>query len=122
MVSGRHSKSGAPLLAVDFQLPPTAPSLLYQARLRAGNLAVAGVTVPGAPVFWAGRNANVAWAATPARVMTTDLYRETPNPEVAGTVGGIPGAPGGGPPESINPLESPIGAAGGLPLGLPPTS
>jgi penicillin amidase len=81
VVSGRRTQSGAPILAVAFHLPPTVPSLVYQAQLRSGDFEVAGATVPGVPVFWAGRNRLLAWAATPARVVTADLHRETPNPD-----------------------------------------
>ena len=78
---------GAPLLGVDFQLSPTSPSLLYEAHLQGGSLEVGGLTVPGLPVFWAGRNKDVAWAATPARVVTADLYREKVRPPAEGDDG-----------------------------------
>lgn len=81
VLSGAQTESGSPVLAVDYHLPPTAPSLLYESQVRArggaASLDIAGVGVPGIPVFFAGRNPDVAWAATPARVATTGLYRET---------------------------------------------
>jgi penicillin amidase len=77
VVDGASTASGAPLIAADFHLAPTAPSLVYQIRLQGGELNVAGVTVPGVPIFWAGRNRHVAWAATPARAVTADLLQVT---------------------------------------------
>ncbi|MFP6640369.1 MAG: penicillin acylase family protein, partial [Myxococcota bacterium] len=56
---------------------PTAPSLLYEIHLRSPSLDVAGVTIPGLPVFWAGRNLNLAWAAIPVGAVTVDLFQET---------------------------------------------
>jgi len=76
VLSGRHTASGAPILTAIFDTAPTAPSLIYEAHLRGGDLNVAGATIPGIPVFWAGRNPYVAWAAIPARAVTVDLFRE----------------------------------------------
>ena len=81
------SAGGAPLLGVDFHLAATAPALLYEAYLRGGPLDAAGLTVPGVPVFWAGRNADVARAARPAQVVTADLYREKVRPPEEGETG-----------------------------------
>jgi len=77
VLSGRHTASGAPILVVNIDVMPTAPSLLYEAHVRGADLDVAGVSIPGVPVFWAGRNRDVAWAATSARAVTVDVYRET---------------------------------------------
>jgi penicillin amidase len=77
VVPGEDSASGSPLLAAEFQLAPSAPVLVYEAHLSAGRLDVVGATVPGLPVYWTGRNANVAWALTPGRTNSIQLYRET---------------------------------------------
>lgn len=77
VLSGRHTESGAPILVADLHLPPTAPPLLYEVHVRGGGVDVAGATIPGMPVVWAGRNLHVAWAAVPARAVTVDLYKET---------------------------------------------
>lgn len=77
VVPGVDSESGSPLLAAEFQLAPSVPALVYEAQLSAQGLDVVGATVPGLPVYWTGRNANVAWALTPGRTNTTQLYRET---------------------------------------------
>ncbi|MDJ0867896.1 MAG: penicillin acylase family protein [Myxococcota bacterium] len=81
VVSGAIAEQGRPLLAADLHLPPTAPSLLYEAHWRAADAEVAGVTIPGAPVFWIGHNGRVAWAATEARCAVVDVYRETLDPD-----------------------------------------
>jgi penicillin amidase len=77
LVGSGASASGAPILAGDLHLAPTAPSLLYQAHLAAPGLDAAGVGIVGVPGFWSGHNDRVAWAATHARAVATDLYVET---------------------------------------------
>lgn len=76
VVSGGGSESRAPLLVADAHLEATVPSLFYLAHFRGGVFDVAGATVPGIPVVWSGRNPNVVWAATNARAVVTDLYKE----------------------------------------------
>jgi penicillin amidase len=76
VLAGRYTTSGAPILVANIEVAPTAPSLLYEAHVRGADLNVAGVTVPGIPVFWAGRSQELAWAATPGRAATVDVYRE----------------------------------------------
>ncbi|MCP4037296.1 MAG: penicillin acylase family protein [bacterium] len=77
VVPGSDSDSGSPLLAAEFALPPSVPSLVYEAHLVSSRFDAMGATVPGIPVYWTGRNANVAWALTPGRVNNFQLYRET---------------------------------------------
>lgn len=77
VLPGRHTASGAPILVAELSVRPTAPSLLYEAHVRSGELDAAGVTIPGLPVFWAGRNPDVSWAAAPLPVVTVDLFKET---------------------------------------------
>ncbi|MBW2498749.1 MAG: penicillin acylase family protein [Deltaproteobacteria bacterium] len=77
VIGGRSSESGAPLLVADWHLEPSVPALFYEARLVAGGLEVAGATLPGSPIFWAGRNRDLAWAAVPASASVSDLFIET---------------------------------------------
>jgi len=81
VISPEDSQSGSPLLAAEFNLTPTVPGLVYEAHLQTRGedpvLDVMGATIPGLPVFWTGRNADVAWALTPSRVNTLQLYNET---------------------------------------------
>ena len=76
VIGGGETDSGAPILAADHHLEPTAPSLVYVAHFRGRGLDVAGSTIPGIPVVWSGRNDRLAWASTHARAVTTDLYEE----------------------------------------------
>ena len=75
-VRGRDTASGHPVLVADSHFEPTAPAALYLAHLRDPELDVAGATLPGVPVFWWGRNPELAWAAVNAGVVVTDLYSE----------------------------------------------
>jgi penicillin amidase len=80
VVSGRLSRSGKPILAADAHLDATAPGLFYEAHFRGGALDVAGGTIPGVPVVWSGANRHVAWGATSAGAVTTDLFVESLDP------------------------------------------
>ncbi|NRA07029.1 MAG: penicillin acylase family protein [Myxococcales bacterium] len=84
LVDGEHAEGGRPLLLAEVHAAPTAPALLHLDRLRAGSFDVAGATLPGLPVFWIGRNRQLAWAGLKAPVVTSDLYRETLDPSDAG--------------------------------------
>ncbi len=74
---GALTSSGAPVLVAELAVRPSAPSLLYEAHVRGGEVDAAGVTIPGLPVFWAGRNPDLSWAASPLAVATVDLFKES---------------------------------------------
>jgi penicillin amidase len=74
---GRLTASGEPILVAELSVRPSAPSLLYEAHVRGGRLDAAGITIPGLPVFWAGRNPDLSWAASPLPVVTVDLFKES---------------------------------------------
>jgi penicillin amidase len=76
VIGGSETDSGTPILSADHHLEPTAPSLVYVAHFRGQHVDVAGSTIPGIPVVWSGRNDWLAWAATHAGAVTTDLYEE----------------------------------------------
>lgn len=80
VVDGAHTDSGTPMLVADSHLAPSVPALLHLDHLSAGELDVAGTTLPGVPVFWTGRNRHVAWGAVHARAVVTDLFMETLDP------------------------------------------
>jgi penicillin amidase len=71
------SENRAPLLIADWHVAPSAPALFYEAHLAAGELDVAGATLPGSPILWAGRNRKFAWAGVPAGAPVSDLFVET---------------------------------------------
>lgn len=77
VLAGRHTASGLPIVAADWQIAPTAPSLLHQSHVRCPSIEWAGAFVPGIPIAWLGRNASVAWALLPARAVTTGFFEET---------------------------------------------
>ena len=65
------------MLVADWHLAPGVPGLFYEAHLDAGDIDVAGATMPGSPVFWAGRTPRLAWAGVPASAPISDLFIET---------------------------------------------
>ena len=77
VVGGAHTASGNPALVAESHTAPTLPAPFYLAHLKAPDLDVAGLTLPGVPVFWSGRNPSLAWAAVHVGAVVTDLYVET---------------------------------------------
>jgi len=77
VLGGSLSESGAPILVADWHVAPAVPSLFYEVHLEAGALDVAGATMPGSPILWAGRNRRFAWASVPAGAPVSDLFIET---------------------------------------------
>jgi penicillin amidase len=69
-VAGRHTASGAALIANDMHLGERVPPVWYHARLRIPSheevpeLDLNGVTLPGAPLLVAGSNGHIAWGFT----------------------------------------------------------
>jgi penicillin amidase len=76
VVSGAHTITGKPLLSDDMHLGHQMPNLWYEAHLRAGDLDVAGVTLPGVPYVIVGHNQRIAWGFTNVGPAVTDLYIE----------------------------------------------
>ncbi len=77
-VDGRHSSSGAPLLAGDPHLGFGFPAVWYLARIEwPGGLRV-GATAPGVPFLVLGHNGHIAWSFTTTGADTQDLFIETP--------------------------------------------
>lgn len=81
VLGGGRTKSGHPIVAGDVHLEPTVPSALHLDHLRAGDLDIAGATLPGVPLFWCGHNRKVAWFPVGAPAVVVDLYVETLHPE-----------------------------------------
>ena len=79
VVSGDHTVTGKPLLSNDMHLGHQMPNLWYEAHLRAGNLDVAGVTLPGMPYVIVGHNQRIAWGFTNVGPTVTDIYIENFN-------------------------------------------
>jgi penicillin G amidase len=79
VVSGTHTVTGKPLLSNDMHLGHQMPNLWYEAHLHAGNLDVAGVTLPGMPYVIVGHNQRIAWGFTNVSPTVTDVYIENFN-------------------------------------------
>lgn len=79
VVSGRHTRTGQPMLANDPHLGLQIPSQWYALRVRGPNLDVAGMSLVGLPVVVLGRNEHIAWGATNLMADVQDLYFEQPS-------------------------------------------
>ncbi|MEJ7741642.1 MAG: penicillin acylase family protein [Nocardioidaceae bacterium] len=81
-VSGKHTKSGAPLLANDPHLEASMPSVWYQMGLHCNEVSrdcpfdVSGFTFAGFPGVVIGHNARIAWGFTNLYPDVQDLYLE----------------------------------------------
>jgi penicillin G amidase len=91
VVSGAHTVTGKPLLSNDMHLGHQMPNLWYEAHLKleggpgqaAGNLDVAGVTLPGMPYVIVGHNERIAWGFTNVGPTVADAYIENFNAQGA---------------------------------------
>ncbi len=75
-VDGRHTASGAPLLAGDPHLSYGVPCLWYLARITTPDGSMAGATAPGTPYVVIGHNRRIAWTFTTTGADTEDLFVE----------------------------------------------
>jgi penicillin amidase len=80
-VDGRHTVSGAPLLAGDPHLGLGFPGIWYLARIDTPDEVLAGATAPGAPFLVIGRNAHIAWTFTTTGADVQDVFEETVLPD-----------------------------------------
>ncbi len=80
-ISGRHTASGLPILANDPHLDFTLPASWYQIHLRAPDLDVIGVSLPGIPAVIIGHNRHIAWGVTNLGYDVQDLYLERLDPK-----------------------------------------
>ncbi|MGH0034817.1 MAG: penicillin acylase family protein [Myxococcota bacterium] len=64
-------------LAAELTFAASAPALVHPSFVSGGELAVAGASIPGLPIFWCGRSERVAWAVAPSRAVATDLFLES---------------------------------------------
>jgi penicillin amidase len=76
VISGAHSATGMPLLANDPHLAHSLPCIWYQAHLRAPNLNVTGVSLPGAPSIIIGHNDHIGWGMTNLNPDVQDVFAE----------------------------------------------
>lgn len=88
-----HSKTadGRAILANDMHMQLSVPNIWYRAVLHYGDVDIAGVLLPGAPIVVAGSNNHVAWGMTNLKSDVLDLVRleiNPANPEEYRTPGG----------------------------------
>ncbi len=76
VISGSKTVSGKPVLVSAMQGEPVMPSPWYQIHLSLGRGDLSGLTMPGLPVFIAGHNDSIAWAANSAGADDIDFFIE----------------------------------------------
>lgn len=87
VVSGRHTVSGAPLLANDPHLGGQTPSIWYRVGLHclpasaSCPVKAAGFSLPGTPLITIGHNGILAWGFTNLGGDVSDLFIERVHPE-----------------------------------------
>ena len=86
VIDGTHTVSGKPMVANDPHLTHLLPSVMMQLHLKAPDLNVIGVTVPGLPYILAGHNDRVAWGITSTVTDVIDLLIEKVDPAHPGQV------------------------------------
>lgn len=74
VVSGEHTRSGAPILANDPHVPLMAPPVWYEMHLNGSKTHVRGVAFPGIPFPQVGENESGAWGVTIAYTDSIDFY------------------------------------------------
>jgi len=81
VVSGSKTHDGRAILANDMHLGISVPVIWYRCEMKYGTTHVAGVTLPGTPLFIAGSNNHIAWGGTNLNGDFLDLVSLDINPE-----------------------------------------
>ena len=76
-VDGRHTATGAPLLAGDPHLAFSFPGIWYLVRVDLPGRVLAGATAPGVPFLVLGHNGKIAWTFTTTGADVQDIFIET---------------------------------------------
>jgi len=80
-VSGLKTRDGRAILANDMHLGISVPNIWYRCEMSYQSVHVAGVTLPGMPLFPAGSNTHIAWGGTSLSGDFLDLVSLELNPE-----------------------------------------
>lgn len=84
VIAGRHSETGAPLLANDPHLAFTFPALWYLVRIELPQRSLVGATSPGVPFLVLGQSTGpqggIAWGFTTTHADTQDVFVESITP------------------------------------------
>ena len=75
-ISGKISRSGAPMIANDPHLSLGEPSTFYPMQLRAPGFDVMGNGFAGAPFVIVGHNRKIAWGPTTNPMDVTDVFQD----------------------------------------------
>jgi penicillin G amidase len=75
-VSGKHTKSGKPILVNDPHLDPSIPSPFYLAEMNINDNYLIGALLPGVPIFVSGRSNNFAFGVTSLNADIIDFFEE----------------------------------------------
>ncbi len=76
VINRQHTTTRGAILANDPHLHFAAPIVWYLARIKAGELDIAGATVPGMPFTTLGHNDRIAWGITNTYSDVQDLFVE----------------------------------------------
>lgn len=80
VVAGKHTATGAPILANDPHLGLQIPSLWYAVKQNTPNMRVSGMSLVGLPLVIFGRNQHIAWGGTNMMADVQDLTIEEVHP------------------------------------------
>ena len=84
VVSGSKTHDGRAILANDMHLGISVPAIWYRCEMNYGTVRMAGVTLPGIPLFVAGSNNHIAWGSTSLNgdvldLVSLDINSENPD-------------------------------------------
>ena len=86
-IAGRHTTTGAPMIANDPHLALGTPSTFYPIHLSGGDFDVTGSGFAGVPFVIVGHNRWIAWGATVNPMDVTDVYQEQLVPDATSPSG-----------------------------------
>jgi len=86
-IAGRHTTTGAPMIANDPHLSLGTPSTFYPIHLSGGDFDVTGSGFAGVPFVIVGHNRWIAWGSTVNPMDVTDVYLEQLVPDATSPSG-----------------------------------
>lgn len=78
VISGDKTASGNPIVYSGPQMGFPVPSIVMEASIRGGGLAISGMTTPGIPGIIIGRTPHHAWSMQVGHAHSLDYYLELP--------------------------------------------
>lgn len=80
-LSGKHTRSGKPILAGDPHIAFSAPSVWYEAHITTPDFELYGHYLSGCPYALLGFNSHIAWSLTMFQNDDVDLFAEKVHPD-----------------------------------------